>query len=235
MRHLLTGAGSGIGAALATLLAARGDELWLVARNATRAGELAERFPEAQVLQSDLAEELDLSAWPLPERLDSLVHSAGVVELGPVSGLTAKSLQHQFMVNAAAPALVTAWALPALRSAQGTVVFVNSGAGLQAHAEWSAYAASKFAVRAIADSLRAEESAAGVRVTTIYPGRTATPMQQAVKAYEEAPYDERVLIDPTTVAAQILGVIDLPVDAAIPDLAVRPSGRGPARPGSASG
>ena len=79
--------------------------------------------------------------------------------------------------------------LPALRAARGTVVFLNSGAGLVAHPEWSAYAASKFGLRAVADSLRAEEAGAGVRVTSVYLGRIATPMQQKVHEQEGKDYD----------------------------------------------
>ena len=70
------------------------------------------------------------------------------------------------------------------RGPRGTVVFVNSGAGLTASAEWSAYAASKYGLRALADALRAEEAEHGVRVTTVYPGRTATPMQEKVHEQE---------------------------------------------------
>ena len=85
--------------------------------------------------------------------------------------------------------MLTRLCLPAVRAARGTVVFLNSGAGQVAHPHWSAYAASKFGLRALADSLRAEEQAHGVRVTTVYPGRTATPMQQKVHQQEGKDYD----------------------------------------------
>ena len=69
------------------------------------------------------------------------------------------------------------------------MIFVNSGAGLSAHADWSAYAASKHGLKALADSLRDEEHANGVRVTTVYPGRTASPMQAKVHQQEGKEYD----------------------------------------------
>ncbi|MFZ2504171.1 MAG: SDR family oxidoreductase, partial [Nocardioides sp.] len=218
MRHLLTGAGSGIGAALADMLHARGDQLVLVARDPARAEWLQSRYLGADIIVADLAGALEPAAWLPIESLSSLVHSAGIVRLGPLADATAGDLAEQFAVNAMAPALLTAWALPALRRGRGSVVFVNSGAGLSAHPGWGAYAASKFAVRAIADSLRAEEAAHGVRVTSVYPGRTATPMQQAVKAAEGEPYDADVLIQPETVARLILQVIDLPADATTPEI-----------------
>ncbi len=175
--HLLTGAGSGMGAVLAERLLERGDSLVLLARSTERAHDLRADLPDATVLVADLADAaaVEAVADQLPDSLDSVVHAAGVVDLGPVAELTTDAWQSQLAVNLLAPAVLTRLCLPALRSARGTVVFVNSGAGLVAHPSWSAYAASKFGLRALADSLRAEEQEHGVRVTTVYPGRTATP------------------------------------------------------------
>jgi NAD(P)-dependent dehydrogenase (short-subunit alcohol dehydrogenase family) len=158
----------------------------------------------------------------LPERLDSLGHVAGVVDLGNVADLPVGLLERQLAVNVTAPTELTRLALPALRAARGAVVFVNSGAGLHANPGWSAYAASKHALRAVADSLRAEESANGVRVTSIYPGRTATPMQARVHEQEGKDYDPAKFIDPDTVASTILTALDLPRDGLVTDLSVRP-------------
>ena len=158
----------------------------------------------------------------LPDALDSVLHIAGVVELAPVAELSAARLREQLEVNLVAPAVLTRACLPSLRRARGTVVFVNSGAGLTAHPTWSAYAASKFGLRALADALRSEEAEHGVRVTTVYPGRTATPMQQKVhRARREGV--RRVVVDPPeSVADTIVHVLDLPPDATIPDVMVRP-------------
>jgi NAD(P)-dependent dehydrogenase (short-subunit alcohol dehydrogenase family) len=143
-----------------------------------------------------------------------------VVELGPVSDLDESAWRSQLEVNLLAPALLTRTCLPALRAAAGTVVFVNSSAGLTAHPQWSAYAASKFGLRALADSLRAEEP--DLRVTTVFPGRTATPMQEKVHAQEGKDYDAAAWTRPETVGDAILGVLDLPRDATIHDLVLRP-------------
>lgn len=222
MRHLLTGAGSGIGAVLARRLHERGDDLVLVARSPERAEELASSYDGAAVLVADLADARAVEALALPDRLDSVVHAAGVVELGPVADLDAEAWTSQLQVNLVAPAVLTRVALPALRAARGTVVLVNSGAGLHAHPQWSAYAASKHGLRALADSLRAEEAGSGVRVTSVYPGRTATPMQAEVHRQEGKEYDAAAWIRPETVADAVLHVLDLPRDATIPDLSVRP-------------
>ncbi|MFB6438162.1 SDR family oxidoreductase [Streptomyces sp. NPDC056411] len=224
--HFITGAGSGIGAAVAQRLADRGEDLWLLARNAVRAKELAERFPGARTVVGDLGTPEKLS-WalgqqPLPDRIDSLQHIAGVIELGTVADLPAKAWQRQLAANLVAPAELTRLLLPLVRVAKGHVVFVNSGAGLNAHANWSAYAASKHGLKALADSLRAEEHGNGVRVTSVYPGRTATPMQESTHQQEGKEYDASRWIDPESVATALLTAIDLPRDAEINDVSVRP-------------
>ncbi|GAA2976581.1 MULTISPECIES: SDR family oxidoreductase [Streptomyces] len=224
--HLITGAGSGIGAAVARRLTERGDDLVLLARDAGRAKELAALHPGARTLVGDLGNP-DRLSWafgqqPMPERLDSLLHIAGVVELGRIGELTPKSWHFQLNANLVAPAELTRLLLPQLRVSQGHVVFVNSGAGLAAHAEWGAYAASKHGLKALADSLRHEEHASGVRVTSVYPGRTASPMQAKVHQQEGKQYDASRWIDPESVATTILLALDLPRDAEINDLTVRP-------------
>ncbi len=223
MNHLITGAGSGIGAAVARLLHDRGEELWLLARSPERAADLERDYPGAHTLVADLADPAAVAALGgLPERLDSLHHIAGVVELETVADLDPASLRAQVDVNLVSPMLLTTRCLPALRAARGLVVVANSSAGLSANATWSAYAATKFGIRAFADSLRAEEQDHGIRVTTVYPSRTATPMQEKVHEQEGRVYDRSRWIQPDTVAATILHVLDLPPDATIPEVTIRP-------------
>ena len=208
--HLVTGAGSGIGLELADRLAGRGDRVVRLTRDVV---DLADAVAVAR-WATDFVEELG--------RLDSLLHVAGTVDLGPVAELDLDVWQRHLAVNLTAPAVLTAHLLPALREARGTVVFVNSSAGLTANAQWSAYAASKFGLRALADSLRAEEAGNGVRVTTVFPSRTATPMQEKVHEQEGRTYDASRWLQPATVADSVLHVLDLPAGATIPELVIRP-------------
>ncbi len=222
--HLVTGAGSGIGYALATQLRDRGDHLVLLVRTADRVDELRDTFPDADFVIGDLAspEGLADAVGPaLPDRLDSVLHVAGIVEIAPVAAQPLADVQAQLTVNLAAPAELTRLALPAVRRACGTIVFVNSTSGLVANAGWSAYAASKFGLRGFADALRAEEAPYGVRVTSAYPSRTATPMQAKVHAQEGQAYDAGNWMQPESVAAQILTVLDLPRDATVTELTLR--------------
>jgi short-subunit dehydrogenase len=221
--HLLTGAGSGIGAAVAQALHERGDDLVLLARNDDRAAALTERFPGARTLVADLADVESIDRVDgIPDRLDSVLHIAGIVELATVAETRTDRLREQLDVNLVSPLLLTRACLPALRAARGVVVFVNSSAGLQAGSLWAAYGASKYGLRALADALRAEEMGNGVRVTTLFPSRTSTPMQEKVHEQEGKTYDSSLWISPETVAATLLHVLDLPPDATIPEVTVRP-------------
>ena len=110
--HLITGAGSGIGAVLAERLVDRGDSLVLVVRSAARGEELTERFEGATALVADLADPESLAALELPDSLDSVVHAAGVVDLGTVAELSIGAWREQIDVNLLAPAELTRLALP---------------------------------------------------------------------------------------------------------------------------
>jgi len=221
--HFVTGATSGIGAALARRLHDRGDELVLLARNDDKAAALAQQFPGCRTVVADLGSpEIVASLADVPERLDSVVHSAGVVEVAPVADTDPQSLAATVTVDLVAPMLLTRALLEPVRRARGTHVFVNSGSGLRANAGWASYNAAKFGLRGFADALRQEEQEHGVRVTTVYPGRTATAMQEQVHAQEGKAYDATDWIRPETVVDAILHVLGLGDDATIPDLVVRP-------------
>lgn len=228
--HMITGAGSGIGNLIAERLATRGDRLVLVVRDAARADDLAHAFPGSVTVVADLTRPGVLAdavqdADGIPDRIDSVIHAAGIVELGRVGDLPVSAWESQLAVNLTAPAELTRLLLPRVRAARGQVVFVNSGAGLTAHPQWAAYAASKHGLKALADALRGEEAEHGVRVTSVYPGRTATPMQAEVHAQEGADYDPDRWIDPASVVTAVLTALDLPRDAVISDLTVRPGPR----------
>jgi NADP-dependent 3-hydroxy acid dehydrogenase YdfG len=172
----------------------------------------------------DLAEprgiEAALGDIELPS-LDGLVHSAGVIELGTVAEARVDDWVEQLTVNVAAPAELTRLLLPALRAARGHVVFVNSGSGLRARPGWGGYAASKHALRALADSLRAEEP--DIRVTSVFPGRTAGEMQRRVRAQEDGEYDPDAYMSARTVATVIARTLDTPEDATVTEVSVRSS------------
>ncbi|MGH3339003.1 MAG: SDR family NAD(P)-dependent oxidoreductase [Propionibacteriaceae bacterium] len=185
-------------------------------------------FRKAEVLVADLASPLGLEAAlfsaVLPRLLDSLLHIAGVIDFSLAAELAAGKIREQVNVNMVAPMILTCALLPALRRARGLVLIANSTATLSADAAArSAYVASKSGVRGFADVLRLEESSHGVRVTTLFPGRTDTPMQKRVHEHERKAYDAAQMMLPDTVALSILHVVDLPADATIHDFTIRPA------------
>ena len=227
---MITGASSGIGAATARLLAGPDRTLHLQGRDESRLAALADAVRDAGgtpvVHRLDLADhdavdaEADRLAATLP-RLDGLVHSAGVVSLGPVESAAIEDLDRQYAINLRAPFALTTALTPALVAAGGQVVFVNSGAGQRASPGWSQYASSKFGLRAVADAYRAEVADRGVRVTTIYPGRTATPMQAEVHRQEGRAYDPDAFATPEDVAGSIEHALEMPRSATVPEISVR--------------
>ncbi|PNY82531.1 SDR family oxidoreductase [Deinococcus koreensis] len=217
---LITGAAGGIGSALARVLAPIHD-LILSGRGDARLAALCSELG-ATGLPLDLTRPQTFAeAVAGLKRVTNVIHNAGVVELGAVADQAHAVWTHTLAVNTVAPAELTRVLLPRVREERGTFVFVNSGAGLRANAGWASYAASKFALRAVADALREEEALHGVRVGTVYPSRTATPMQQLVRSQEGGAYDPDTYIEPQSVAATIAFMLDAPRDAVLTDVTVR--------------
>jgi short-subunit dehydrogenase len=214
---VITGATGGIGAALARALAHH--ELILLGRDAAKLERLRESLPQAHVVSLELREPDGFgAALQAFSRVDHLIHNAGVVQIGTVAETPLEVWREMLEVNLLAAVALTRVLLPRLREARGQVVFVNSGSGLVANAGWSAYASSKFGLRALAEALSAEEPS--LRVQSVYPGRTATPMQESVRAQEDAPYEPERYIQPETLAQTIRTMLELPRDSVLAQVVV---------------
>lgn len=222
---LITGATRGIGRAVAAELAAD-HHLILGGRDAAALAALASELPSATPFVAELTDSAALAravaALELPDGLAGLVHSAGILVSGSIEELTPEDWTRSFAVNVVAVAELTRLLLPALRAARGTVVTINSGSGFTAGPGGGAYSASKFALRALTDSLRAEERPHGVRVSAVHPGRVATDMQRQLRAFEGGQYQEQDYMRPATVAATVALALRLPADANLETLSVRP-------------
>jgi NAD(P)-dependent dehydrogenase (short-subunit alcohol dehydrogenase family) len=226
---LVTGASGGIGRAVAAALARAGaGRLILVGRNEGKLRREAAGMPAgvADPLPLDLADagavEAAFAAGLFPDGLDVLVHAAGVHEDGPVEATGTAALDALFAVNLRAPLVVTRSCLHALRAAEGQVVFVNSSQGLSASGGVGAYAASKHGLKALADALRREVNADGVRVLSLFLGRVDTPMQARIQARRGIPYDPSRAMRPEDVAAMTLAALSLPRTAEATDISLRP-------------
>lgn len=218
---LITGASGGIGAAIAQALAPT-HTLLLAGRPSPRLDAVADRFG-ATTWPLDLTDvdEIESAAEVLAE-LDVLVHNAGVAYPGRVAESTPEQWRATFEVNVTGAVALTLAMLPALRAARGQVVFINSGSGINPSPGLAAYSASKFALRAFADSLRADEPL--LRVTSIHPGRVDTEMQRDLVAYEGADYDPARFLTPETVAGVVAQVVATPPDAHTHEVIIRPRG-----------
>lgn len=217
---LVTGGSRGIGAAVAEELADT-HELVLAGRDADALRAVAGGLPAARPLPVDLTDSGAVTAAVADlSYVDVLVHSAGAGDIAPLQDSPAELWRGVLEINVVAVAELTRLLLPALRAASGHVVLINSGQGLAARAGWGAYAASKFALRAYADVLRAEEPE--LRVTTVYPGRTATDMQRAVRAAEGGQYQPEQYLRPDSVARAVRAAVLASADAHLTEITVRP-------------
>jgi NADP-dependent 3-hydroxy acid dehydrogenase YdfG len=235
---VVTGAGSGVGQAIACALAMQGATLCLVGRTLATLQATACSVNNARSVTccypTDLTD--DEAVQALAERLqrewdavDILVHSAGVYAMGKLEAASVMELDLQYRTNVRAPYLLTQALLPLLRRRQGQVVFINSSVGLIAREQVGPYAATKHALRALADSFREEVNADGLRVLSVYLGRTASPMQAMIHAMEGKAYHPEHLLQPSDVAAVVLNALCLPRTAEVTDLSIRPLRKPPQR------
>lgn len=216
---LITGAGGGIGSAIAAALAPT-HTLLLAGRPSARLDAVAYRL-EATTFPLDLTDPDGIeSTCEVIDELDVLVHNAGVSIPGHVAESGVEEWRATFEVNVFGAVALTLTLLPALRRARGQVVFINSGAGRRVSPGMASYAASKFALRAFADSLREDEP--DLRVTTIFPGRTDTDMQRELVAFEGGEYDAARFLRPETVAAAVAGAVATAPDGHLHEVVLRP-------------
>jgi len=229
-RVLVAGGSEGIGRAIALALAARGHEVWVAARRAEpleaviseiraaggavegRSVDLVDDAARAGLVEEILAGDAGL---------DVLVHSNGTIARGDISDAALDDFDLQYAANVRAPYALTQALLPGLIRSRGQVVFVNSSAGLIPSANASQYGATMHALRAVASVLRDEINAAGVRVTSVYPGRTATPRQARIHEWEGKEYRPERLLQPEDVAAIVVAALELPRTAEVTDITIR--------------
>ena len=227
---LVTGASSGIGRAIAEEMALRGASLCLIGRRPEvlrRVAPFMRGEAQRTVYEIDLAEAADIES--LAPRMaqdgieaDILVHSAGVISLGNLEESPLEAFDRQITVNLRAPYLLTRALLPQLKAHHGQILFINSSAGACAVPGSGAYSAAKHGLAGLADSLRAEVNGQ-VRVTSLFTGSTATPMQASLHALKQRAYLPETLIQPADVAVLVCDVLSLPRTAELTAIHMRPA------------
>ena len=219
-RALVTGASSGIGLAIAQALAAEGAQIHAVARSWPQTIENWQLHKADFTVEADvkrLASEVSASA-----PLDVLIHCAGALEIGTVADLPITQLDVMYQVNVRAPFLLTQLLLSDLTKCTGQIVFINSSAAVAPNTTLAGYSSTKAALKSIADCLRMEVNPSGVRVMSVYPGKTASFMQKRAHALAGKPYNAAHLMQPEDVAQMVLSALALPKTAEMTDLHIRP-------------
>jgi NADP-dependent 3-hydroxy acid dehydrogenase YdfG len=221
---VITGASSGVGRAIAQALAANGAKLCVVGRNLATLQNISE---DVKAIQADLTVEEDIIELKKVierdfGRVDILVHSAGIHSMSPIEKASASDFDKLYQLNVRAPYLLTQTLISMLREQRGQVVFINSSVGLRSEARIAQYAATKHALKAIADSLRDEINEAGVRVLSVYMGSTATPMQEKIHKSKGRIYHPELLLQPSDVASIVISSLLLPRTAEVTDISIRP-------------
>ena len=226
---LVTGAGGGIGRAIARALVSAGTDVWLVGRTQATLDETAQACggEQVRVRRLDLtnADEMEALARDLEQeakRVDVLVHCAGIIEHGDIEEAPVQSLDDQYAVNVRVFYALVQRLLPLLRTGPGQIVVVNSSVVSAPRPGVGQFAATQHALRALTDTLRQEVNPDGVRVLSVFPGRTATTRQERLFAAEQRPYRPELLLQPEDLATMVVTSLTLPRTAEVTDIYVRP-------------
>ena len=186
---LITGAGSGIGRALALEAVRRGYAPILVGRTEGSLLETQELFPgtRAVIVVADVtsSEGRRRIAGAVGQQLDVLINNAGTLSVGHLCDMDDAALDRMAATNLVAPMALTRDLLPALRAARGRVANIGSVFGDIAYPFFAAYSATKFGLRGFSDALRREVSGSGVGVTYIAPRATRTAAEAEFAALVE--------------------------------------------------
>jgi NADP-dependent 3-hydroxy acid dehydrogenase YdfG len=233
---VITGASSGIGEAIAIMLAERGAKVVLGARGLNRLRALARRIEatggEVAYAQTDVRRREELTslvslALDRYGQLDVLINNAGVMPVSPLDDLRVEDWENMIDINIKGVLYGIAAALPVFRK-QGFGHFVNtaSTAGHKTVPNQSVYSATKFAVRAISEGLRME-AGEKLRVTIISPGFVNTNFAEGVTNPEVKTQLEnardKFALPPEAIARAIVFAIEQPSDVDVNEIIVRPT------------
>ncbi len=228
---VITGATSDIGQALCMSMASAGASLVLLGRDKTTLEFLEKKVRRlaagVAIYEVDLTSDESIETFVNQLRLetdavDVLVHGAGSFEMGPLASADASEFDLLFRTNVRGPYFLTQSLLPLIRQTPGQIVFLNSTVGLEAKKGVGQYAATQHAQRAVADSLRAEINNDGIRVLSVYLGRTATVRQKRIFELEGRTYEPALLLQPGDVAKMVLASLCLPRTAEVTEIRMRP-------------
>jgi len=220
---VITGAGSGIGQALASHYASRDQPVMAIGRREAPLRELADDYPMVRAVPADVATDAGQSA--IIEALDdrsvaALVHNAGVLEpVGPLLDQSAEAFRSHLAINLEAP-IALSRALRPRMDTDGRVLHVSSGAAHRAMPGWGAYCISKAALHMAYQVLKTELAGQAIHIGSLRPGVVDTPMQALIRSQTVADFPavenfralkaNDALTSPAQVATFMAAVLALP-------------------------
>lgn len=228
---IITGASQGIGKAIAYELMNTGVRAILAGRSGEKLEKLQADLPDHVVtpicMTLDLADLGDIARFAdtvhkSHSQLDILINCGGIYRRGSLRDAPISHLDELYKTNVRGTYALTQALLPLLIGARGDIVFINSSVVFSDASEVGQYAATKHALQGVADSLRAEVNNQGIRVLSIYPGRTATPGQHDIHNTESKEYEPDRLLQPSDIANIVVACLNLPASAEVTDLRIRP-------------
>jgi 3-oxoacyl-[acyl-carrier protein] reductase len=224
---LVTGAGRGIGKAIAFLLAKYGCRVVLAARSTAQLEEVQNEIERnggsARIVASDLARDSDLENLAAESRrvwgnIDFLINNAGWGKRAPVARLKVEDLDQTLRVNLRAPMLLAKHLVPAMiEKGEGAVINIGSISGKSGEANGSAYSASKFGLVGFSQALYEEVREHGVKVAVILPGYVDTPLIPPNRQLERSK-----MIQAEDVAQAVLYVLTSPATCCPVEITIRP-------------
>lgn len=228
---VITGATSGIGLATAEALSERGVKLVLHGRRGEILQAHAARLPNCAVLAGDIADPatpdalVDL-AMKTFGRLDIAFANAGLIASGPVDDIDLDAMSDMLRVNIDATFRFAYAALRHMKKAGGgDMLFTGSVLGTKTRPNAGAYAATKYAIEALAESLRMELAGTGVRVAVVEPGLVRTDLHRDYEVRPEISQGVPQPLTPADVARAVVFAVEQPASVLIPRIMVLPSGQ----------
>jgi 3-oxoacyl-[acyl-carrier protein] reductase len=224
---LVTGAGRGIGKAVALLLARSGCRVILAARSAAQLGEVREEIQQsggsAAIVTADLSRDEDIDRLAVESRrvygsVDILINNAGWGKRAPVVRVKVEDLDQTFRINLRAPMLLAKHLVPAMiEKRDGAVINIGSVSGKSGEVNGAAYSASKFGLIGFTQSLYEEVREHGIKVSVILPGFVDTPLIPPNKQL-----DRSKMIQAEDVAQSVLYVLTSPPTSCPVEITIRP-------------
>jgi NADP-dependent 3-hydroxy acid dehydrogenase YdfG len=226
---IVTGATSGIGAATARAFSAAGAGVFLVGRNAQKLARAARRIPRRRLAGTALA---DLGSVPDVRQLlatisrqfrsiDVLVHAAGEYSWTEPGSLETDGFDLLFDVNVRAPYLLTQGVMPLLARGKGQIIFLNSSVVRSPGQGIAAFKATQHAVQGLVEGLRRDLNQRGIRVSSLFPGRVATPRMRRIYAKHKQAYRPEMLLRADDVAKVVVALSELPRRFEVTDVHLR--------------